>query len=63
MAPTRRWWKSARMRAKKFKAAMDDDLNTPDALAAIFDLVKDINTLSDASDKATLETAPRRLMS
>ena len=39
--------------------AMDDDLNTPDALAAIFDLVKDINTLSDASDKATLETAAK----
>ena len=38
---------------------MDDDLNTPDALAAIFDLVKDINTLSDASDKATLETAAK----
>ena len=44
---------------KKFKTAMDDDLNTPDALAAIFDLVKDINTLSDASDKATLETAAK----
>ena len=44
---------------KKFKAAMDDDLNTPDALAAIFDLVKDINTLSDASDKATLEAAAK----
>ena len=34
---------------------MDDDLNTPDALAAIFDFVKEINTLSDASDKAVLE--------
>ena len=44
---------------EKFCAAMDDDLNTPDALAAIFDLVKDINTLSDASDKATLETAAK----
>ena len=43
----------------KFCTAMDDDLNTPDALAAIFDLVKDINTLSDASDKATLETAAK----
>ena len=51
--------KVARMRAKMFKAAMDDDLNTPDALAAIFDLVKDINTLSDASDKATLEAAAK----
>src|SRR5699024_5868940 len=43
----------------KFKAAMDDDLNTPDALAAVFDFVKDINTLSDASDKATLELAAK----
>ena len=34
---------------------MDDDLNTPDALAAVFDLVKDINTLSAASSKAALE--------
>ena len=25
----------------KFCTAMDDDLNTPDALAAVFDLVKD----------------------
>ena len=40
---------------EKFRTAMDDDLNTPDALAAIFDFVKEINTLSDASDKATLE--------
>ena len=40
---------------KKFCTAMDDDLNTPDALAAVFDLVKDINTLSAASSKATLE--------
>ena len=38
---------------------MADYLNTPDAMAAIFDLVKDINTLSDASDKATLETAAK----
>ena len=41
----------------KFCTAMDDDLNTPDALAAVFDLVKEINTLSAASSKATLETA------
>ena len=34
----------------KFNTAMDDDLNTPDALAAVFELVKDINTLgADAS--------------
>ena len=42
---------------KKFCTAMDDDLNTPDALAAVFDLVKEINTLSAASSKAALETA------
>ena len=41
----------------KFCTAMDDDLNTPDALAAIFEFVKDINTMSDAADKATLEKA------
>ena len=40
---------------KKFCTAMDDDLNTPDALAAVFDLVKDINTLSAASSKVALE--------
>ena len=34
----------------KFNTAMDDDLNTPDALAAVFELVKDLNTLgADAS--------------
>ena len=42
---------------RKFCAAMDDDLNTPDALAALFDLVKEINTLSAASSKAALEQA------
>ena len=42
---------------KKFCTAMDDDLNTPDALAAVFDLVKDINTLSATSSKEALETA------
>ena len=43
----------------KFCKAMDDDLNTPDALAAVFDLVKEINTLSAASSKAALETAAK----
>jgi len=42
---------------KKFITAMDDDLNTPDALAALFDFVKEINTLSDAAGKASLESA------
>ena len=43
----------------KFCTAMDDDLNTPDALAAVFDLVKEINTLSAASSKAALEAAAK----
>ena len=43
----------------KFCKAMDDDLNTPDALAAVFDLVKEINTLSAASSKAALEAAAK----
>ena len=34
-----------------------DDLNTPDALAAVFDLVKEINTLSAVSSKDALQTA------
>ena len=38
---------------------MDADLNTPDALAAVFDLVKEINTLSAASSKAALEAAAK----
>ena len=42
---------------KKFVTAMDDDLNTPDALAAIFEFVKEINTLSDSADKASLQAA------
>lgn len=47
----------AQQAKQKFNTAMDDDLNTPDALAAIFELVKDINTMgADASAKA-LQTA------
>ena len=42
---------------RELRSRMDDDLNTPDALAAVFDLVKDINTLSATSSKEALETA------
>ncbi len=38
----------------KFKERMDDDLNTADALAVLFDLVRDINTLAQTSSKETL---------
>ena len=43
-------------RKQEFIAAMDDDLNTADALAAIFMLVRDINTLiAEGAGKASLE--------
>ena len=42
-------------RKQEFIAAMDDDLNTADALAAIFMLVRDINTLiAEGASKASL---------
>ena len=43
-------------RKQEFIAAIDDDLNTADALAAIFMLVRDINTLiAEGAGKASLE--------
>lgn len=43
-------------RKQEFIAAMDDDLNTADALAAIFMLVRDINTLIvEGAGKTALE--------
>lgn len=43
-------------RKQEFIVAMDDDLNTADALAAIFMLVRDINTLiAEGAGKASLE--------
>ena len=43
-------------RKQEFIAAMDDDLNTADALAAIFMLVRDINTLiAEEAGKTALE--------
>lgn len=42
----------------KFKAAMDDDLNTADAIAAIFDIVYIANTeITSDSGKAAIELA------
>ena len=41
---------------KRFDEAMDDDLNTADAIGAIFELVKDANvSLTSASSKAAVE--------
>ena len=43
-------------RKNEFIAAMEDDLNTADALAAIFVLVRDINTaIANGTKKVTLE--------
>ena len=46
-------------RKDQFITAMDDDLNTADAITAIFELVKDINTtvITDAPNKELVETA------
>lgn len=46
-------------RREQFIQAMDDDLNTADALAAIFELVRDINTkvIDMNADKKVCETA------
>ena len=48
-------------RREQFIAAMDDDLNTADAIAAVFELVRDINTMSasDSVSKQQLEAAAK----
>jgi len=47
---------------KRFDEAMDDDLNTADAIGAIFELVKDANvTLTNESSKAAIEAALKSL--
>ena len=44
--------------AERFDAAMDDDLNTADALGALFEIVKDANvTLNENSARAAVEKA------
>ncbi len=46
-------------RVEQFNTALDDDLNTADGIAAVFDLVRDINTLAigKSASKATVEYA------
>ena len=53
--------KTIESRRQQFIDAMDDDLNTADGLAAIFDLVKDINTkiLDKGVSKGTCEAAAK----
>ncbi len=48
---------------EKFDAAMEDDFNTADALAAIFEMVKLVNSeLSGSSHKEVLECAHERIV-
>ncbi len=45
---------------ERFITAMDDDLNTADAVAVLFDLVREVNTFVAAPhEKATLEAAAK----
>ena len=49
---------------EKFDAAMDDDLNTADALAAIFELVRFANSLAEeGSSKAFLRALKEKIVS
>ncbi|MFM5464352.1 cysteine--tRNA ligase [Aeromonas simiae] len=43
----------------RFKAAMDDDFNTPEAYSVLFDLVRDINRLKGQDDVAAAGLAAR----
>ncbi len=49
--------------AERFDAAMDDDLNTADALGALFEIVKDANvSLNEKSSRAAVEKTLNTLM-
>ena len=46
---------------ERFDSAMDDDLNTADAIGALFEIVRDANvTLTAESSKAAIETALKK---
>ena len=49
-------------RREQFIAAMDDDLNTADALASLFELVRDVNTALNAGLSAGDLSAARTLL-
>ena len=49
--------------AARFDAAMDDDLNTADAIGAIFEIVKDANvSLNEQSAKAAVDSVLKTLL-
>ncbi len=57
-----RWIEHIQQYREKFIAAMDDDFNTADALAAIFELVRDINaTIDESSAPQVLNAAKAEL--
>ena len=43
---------------RQFEESLDDDLNTAEALAALFEFVRDANTAMDAGDFRAGNTAP-----
>ena len=49
--------KKAQEAEAHFRTAMDDDLNTADALSALFDLVREVYALGPESSKGALEAA------
>lgn len=52
------WLEKLNQYREQFKAKMDDDLNTADAISVIFDMVRDINTSVDAqSPKGNIQAA------
>ena len=52
------WNESA---AARFKAAMDDDFNTPEALAVLFELAAEVNRMRDASQAGLLKALAGQL--
>ena len=55
-------WEESAAYVEKFEAAMDDDANTADAVSAVFELVKFVNTnASAANSKEYLEKLYERL--
>jgi len=47
-----------RVAVRQFEDSLDDDLNTAEALAALFEFVRDANTAMDAGEFRTGNTAP-----
>lgn len=56
------FWKESDVFVTKFESSMDDDFNTADAISAVFELVKYINTkVNEASSKEFLDKLYQRM--